>query len=262
MVCLRTELPEVQAQLDKYTSILGSEDAAYYVLSENNGYDLDKAPNGQPSKLFSDLLSHFQGDENAAILAKSKVFTEGFKMRSEGSVILDENGELTIDSYNAITENGSVFQISAYRNYLSQNQTRSDEATDPTLKKRLFNSKDSITIGAMLTKLAHDNLNHLPVIRMLQRGLSSAIKNHKIVLTDFSSDPLIPAGNKYASGLYIHQTGEIFINSVASFKAIASLFVLLYALRYAFSLLSSSVSSNEATYASQKSFCCFTLGTS
>ena len=102
MVCLRTELPEVQAQLDKYTSILGSEDAAYYVLSENNGYDLDKAPNGQPSKLFSDLLSHFQGDENAAILAKSKVFTEGFKTwfgdwlsddKTNVSKVVDENGE-------------------------------------------------------------------------------------------------------------------------------------------------------------------------
>lgn len=316
MVCLRTELPEVQAQLDKYTSILGSEDAAYYVLSENNGYDLDKAPNGQPSKLFSDLLSHFQGDENAAILAKSKVFTKGFKMRSEDSITLDENEEPTIDSYYATADrtlqspstnpelwnledriveareqfesisglrkqnklvrktvrmggknqtvqfygrqgfptreqaqryakqiglhevtiaeedHGSYYlrlmtkdefqklmdQLSEYRNYLSQNQSANNETTDPTLKDRLFNGKDSITVGAMLTKLAHDNPNHLPVIRMLQRGLSSAIKSHKIVLTDFSSDPLIPTGNRYASGLYIHQTGEIFINSVASFK--------------------------------------------
>lgn len=79
MVCLLTNQPEVQAQLDKYTSILGSEDAAYYVLSENNGYELDKAPNGQPSKLFSDLLSHYNGDEVQAIRAKAKLFTESFK---------------------------------------------------------------------------------------------------------------------------------------------------------------------------------------
>ena len=46
MVCLLTNRPEVQAQLDKYTNILGSREAAYYVLSENNGYELDKAPNG------------------------------------------------------------------------------------------------------------------------------------------------------------------------------------------------------------------------
>ena len=102
MVCLLTDQPEVQAQLDKYTNILGSEDAAYYVLSENNGYELDKAPNGQPSKLFSDLLSHYNGDETQAIRAKAKLFTESFRNwfgdwlsddKTNVSKVVDENGE-------------------------------------------------------------------------------------------------------------------------------------------------------------------------
>ena len=102
MVCLLTNQPEVQAQLDKYTNILGSEDAAYYVLSENNGYELDKAPNGQPSKLFSDLLSHYNGDEVQAIRAKAKLFTESFRNwfgdwlsddKTNVSKVVDENGE-------------------------------------------------------------------------------------------------------------------------------------------------------------------------
>ena len=102
MVCLLTDQPEVQAQLDKYTNILGSEDAAYYVLSENNGYELDKAPNGQPSKLFSDLLSHYNGDEAQAIRAKAKLFTESFRNwfgdwlsddKTNVSKVVDENGE-------------------------------------------------------------------------------------------------------------------------------------------------------------------------
>ena len=79
MVCLLTDQPEVQAQLDKYTNILGSYDAAYYVLSENNGFDLDKTLKGQPSKLFSDLLSHYNGDEAQAIRAKAKLFTNSFR---------------------------------------------------------------------------------------------------------------------------------------------------------------------------------------
>ena len=99
MVCLRTELPEVQAQLDKYAEILGSEDAAYYVLSENNGYDLDKAPNGEPSKLFSDLLSHYNGDEVQAIRTKARTFTESFKQ----SIELSENSEPSVGTvYRAI----------------------------------------------------------------------------------------------------------------------------------------------------------------
>jgi hypothetical protein len=44
--CLLRKNPEVKKQLDEYTDILGSESAAYYVLSENNGYGLEFAPNG------------------------------------------------------------------------------------------------------------------------------------------------------------------------------------------------------------------------
>ena len=79
MQCLNVKNKEVAALLEEYTNILGNENAAYYVLSENNGYGLDKAPNGADSKLFSDLLSYYNGDKNKAILAKSKVYTDSFK---------------------------------------------------------------------------------------------------------------------------------------------------------------------------------------
>ena len=79
MQCLNIKNPEVAALLKEYTEILGSENAAYYVLSENNGYGLDKAPNGEPSKLFSDLLEHYNGDRVAAIQAKARTYSKSFK---------------------------------------------------------------------------------------------------------------------------------------------------------------------------------------
>lgn len=79
MQCLNIKNPEVAALLKEYTEILGSENAAYYVLSENNGYGLDKAPNGEPSKLFSDLLEHYNGDRVAAIQAKARTYFESFR---------------------------------------------------------------------------------------------------------------------------------------------------------------------------------------
>lgn len=79
MQCLNIKNPEVAALLKEYTEILGSENAAYYVLSENNGYGIDKAPNGEPSKLFSDLLDHYNGDRVAAIQAKARTYSESFK---------------------------------------------------------------------------------------------------------------------------------------------------------------------------------------
>lgn len=79
MQCLNIKNPEVAALLKEYTEILGSENAAYYVLSENNGYGIDKAPDGEPSKLFSDLLEHYNGDRVAAIQAKARTYSESFK---------------------------------------------------------------------------------------------------------------------------------------------------------------------------------------
>lgn len=107
MVCLMLDKPEVQAQLNEYTDILGSENAAYYVLSENNGFGLEFAPNGQPSELFSALLNRFNGDRNAAIKEKAKIFTESFRKYfgdwlNDGFVtqsnLLDANGEPVIDT--------------------------------------------------------------------------------------------------------------------------------------------------------------------
>lgn len=79
MQCLNIKNPEVAALLKEYTEILGSENAAYYVLSENNGYGIDKALNGEPSKLFSDLLEHYNGDRVAAIQAKARTYSESFR---------------------------------------------------------------------------------------------------------------------------------------------------------------------------------------
>ena len=79
MQCLNVKNKEVAALLNEYTDILGSYDAAYYVLSENNGYGLDKAPNGEPSKLYNDLLSNYNNDHFMAIRAKSMVYSDNFK---------------------------------------------------------------------------------------------------------------------------------------------------------------------------------------
>ena len=79
MQCLNIRNKEVAALLKEYTEILGDENAAYYVLSENNGYGLDMAPNGEPSKLYNDLLSIYNNDHFMALRAKSMVYSDSFK---------------------------------------------------------------------------------------------------------------------------------------------------------------------------------------
>lgn len=102
MQCLNINNKEVKAALDELTAVLGSYDAAYYIISENNGYAIDQAPNGAQSKLFSDLLEYYNRDRAKAIQAKARTFTDSFRNwfgdwlaedKTEVSKVVDENGE-------------------------------------------------------------------------------------------------------------------------------------------------------------------------
>ena len=123
MQCLNLNNKEVKAAVDEVARVLGSEDAAYYIISENNGHAIDQAPNGAQSKLFSDLLNHYNGNREQAIKAKVKVFTDEFKNwfgdwinNVEGSSkIVDENGEPLI-VYHSGYEDIKVFNGDEYGN--------------------------------------------------------------------------------------------------------------------------------------------------
>ena len=100
--CPNKNLPEWKELVE----VVG-ENQAYYLWDQNNGHGLDEAPNGQPSKLFSDLLSFYRDNRNAAIQAKAKVYSEAFKNwfgdwlsedKTNVSKVVDENGEPLIDN--------------------------------------------------------------------------------------------------------------------------------------------------------------------
>lgn len=78
IICPNLKNKEVQQQFNELVSAVG-ETAAYHIWSQNDGNAIDRAPNGAPSKLFIDLLEHFNGDRVLAIQAKSKVFSKSFK---------------------------------------------------------------------------------------------------------------------------------------------------------------------------------------
>lgn len=56
-----------------------SEKTAYNIWSLNNGYGIDKAPNGAESILFKSLLSECNGDRRAAIRAKAALYGNNFR---------------------------------------------------------------------------------------------------------------------------------------------------------------------------------------
>lgn len=102
MNCINFKNPEVAALLQEYTEILGDENAAYYVIAENNGYGLDKTPNGADSELFKALLDGLNGNRAEAIKEKAKVYTKSFRDwfgdwisndKTNVSKIVDQNDE-------------------------------------------------------------------------------------------------------------------------------------------------------------------------
>lgn len=78
IICPNLKNKEVAREFEELKNAT-SEAAAYHIWSLNNGNGIDKAPNGEPSKLFSDLLEHYNGDRVAAIQAKARTYSESFK---------------------------------------------------------------------------------------------------------------------------------------------------------------------------------------
>lgn len=75
--CPNLSNKKIKQEFDELTSLFG-EDAAYFLWDKNNGYSLDKAPNGADSILFKSLLDNYNGDRQAALKAKAKVYTSSF----------------------------------------------------------------------------------------------------------------------------------------------------------------------------------------
>lgn len=78
IICPNLKNEEVAREFEELKNAT-SEAAAYHIWSLNNGNGIDKAPNGEPSKLFSDLLEHYNGDRVAAIQAKARTYSKSFK---------------------------------------------------------------------------------------------------------------------------------------------------------------------------------------
>lgn len=112
IICPNLKNEEVAKEFEELKNAT-SEAAAYHIWSQNNGNGIDKAPNGEPSKLFSDLLEHYNGDRIAAIQAKARTYSKSFKEwfgdwqsedKANVSKVVDENGEPLVVYHHRKTE--------------------------------------------------------------------------------------------------------------------------------------------------------------
>lgn len=99
--CPNLSNKQVKREFEELTNLFG-EDMAYFLWNKNNGYSLDKAPNGADSKLFLSLIDNYDGNREKALKAKAKVYTSEFTKwfgdwtkedKTNVSKAVDENGE-------------------------------------------------------------------------------------------------------------------------------------------------------------------------
>ena len=100
-ICPNLHNKQVAQEYGELEDLFGP-DAAHLLWSRNNGYSIDKAPNGAYSILFGELLHVANGDRTQALILKAKVYSEEFlkwfgdwtsEDKEDVSKIVDKNGE-------------------------------------------------------------------------------------------------------------------------------------------------------------------------
>lgn len=107
-ICPNLNNPQIKAEFEELVAAIG-EKQAYAVWDQNGGYGIDKAPNGEPSILFEQLLNHYNNNRMIAIQVKAIVYGDKFKSTfgdwtqadAKKNGIVDENGEPVFNSNSA-----------------------------------------------------------------------------------------------------------------------------------------------------------------
>lgn len=101
IICPNLHNKQVAQEYGELEDLFGP-DAAHLLWSRNNGYGIDKAPNGADSILFGELLHITNGDRTRAIILKAKIYSDEFLKwfgdwtsdnKENVSKVVDSNGE-------------------------------------------------------------------------------------------------------------------------------------------------------------------------
>lgn len=111
-ICPNLHNKQVAKEFGELKDLFG-EDTAYLLWSKNNGYSIDKAPNGADSILFGELLNVTNGDRTQALILKAKVYSNEFfdwfgdwtsSDKENVSKVVDKNGEPQV-TYHTVSHN-------------------------------------------------------------------------------------------------------------------------------------------------------------
>lgn len=154
-MCPNFNLPGVRQEFDELQLMFG-EDMAYLLWNRNNGYHLDKAPNGQSSKLFKGLLDLTV--RKNALTIKARTLTSNFKEWFGNSQVVDENGEPLIQNNGFVSESNQIKSIFNSGEY----NRNSDNIYDSTALNTVENRRQTQINGSMSQEILSNFENYFP----------------------------------------------------------------------------------------------------
>lgn len=201
IICPNFKNKEVAAEFEELKNAT-SEAAAYHIWSQNNGNSIDKAPNGEPSKLFSDLLEHYNGDRVATIQAKAKIFSKSFRNQFNESETVDENGEPLIESINKFSSK----DYNAYSADTNENAMQ------------LNNMQQYNDSTAALNSITSD-------LATVVRNTAEKVGMNPVTIeyVDVSLDTIFPNANYWTPAVYDRVNNRIVVNRNGDFSRYGSL---------------------------------------
>ena len=117
-ICPNLHNKQVAKEFGELKDLFG-EDTAYLLWSKNNGYNIDKAPNGADSILFGELLHVTNGDRIQALILKAKVYSDEFFKwfgdwtlddKTNVSKVVDKNGEPQVTYHTVSSDHDPNFK--------------------------------------------------------------------------------------------------------------------------------------------------------
>ncbi len=146
-ICPNLHNKQVAKEFGELKDLFG-EDTAYLLWSKNNGYSIDKAPNGADSILFQKLLDRTKSRQQA-LIEKAKTYSNGFlnwfgdwtsEDKTNVSKVVDDNGEPKL-TYHGGAKNIHIFQHSTN----NDTTTGSGYYVDKTTREKIpFDSNRAI----------------------------------------------------------------------------------------------------------------------
>lgn len=166
-ICPNLHNKQVAKEFGELKDLFG-EDTAYLLWSKNNGYSIDKAPNGADSILFQKLLDRTKNRQQA-LIEKAKIYSDNFlkwfgdwtsEDKTNVSKVVDDNGEPKL-TYHGGAKNIHIFQHSTNNSTTTGSGFYVNKATGekiPSDSNRAIFFSDNPAVGLSYQYIYANNL--------------------------------------------------------------------------------------------------------